>query len=80
MLTAVLSVVDPGSSAQNVLSILMALLYIKLYSFFSPYSNIDDNVLAETGQFQVFFTFFGALIMQSSLLGSSWNTFVGKDF
>jgi hypothetical protein len=29
------------------------------------------------GQFQIFFTFFGALIYQRDLLGSSFNVYVG---
>jgi hypothetical protein len=32
--------------------------------------------MAETGQFQIFFSFLGALIYQKSLLGSAWNIYV----
>jgi hypothetical protein len=77
VLTAVLSVCGPGTSQQNVLSLLLALLYIKLYGYFSPYVDPLAGILAETGQFQIFFTFFGAMIIQNSLLNSSWDAFLG---
>ena len=68
ILTAVLSVVRPGSSQQSILSVLLALLYIKIYGYFLPYDVPDDNILAEVGQFSIFFTFFGALVIGNSLL------------
>jgi hypothetical protein len=77
MLTAVLSVAGPGTSEQSVLSVLLALMYIKLYSHYNPYQDDSDDVLAETGQFQIFFTFFVALIIQNQLMSGSWNTFLG---
>ena len=77
MLTAVLSVCSPGSSAQSVLAVLLALSYIRLYSYFSPYSKVDTGILAETGQFQIFFSFFTALIIQNGLLGPAWNDTLG---
>lgn len=77
LLTAALSVISPGSSAQNVLSILLALLYVKLYGYFNPYADASDDVLAEIGQFQVFFTFFTALVVQNKLLNDSYNTLLG---
>jgi hypothetical protein len=77
MLTAVLSLVSPGSSEQAVASIMVSILYIKLYREYEPYVNDNDDELAELGQYQIFFTFFGALILQNSLLSSSWDTAVG---
>ena len=77
MLTAVLSVCSPGSSAQSVLGVLLALGYIRLYSHFSPYNKEDISILAETGQFQIFFSFFTVLIIQSELLGSAWYDTLG---
>jgi hypothetical protein len=76
MLTAVLSVCGAGSSAQSIFAVLLGLLYIKLYGFYAPYDADGDDILAETGQFQIFFTFLGALIYQNSLLGSQWNVHV----
>ena len=77
MLTAVLSMVAPGSSIQSVFSILMAQFYLKLYGHFTPYSEGSENVLAEIGQYQIFFTFFVALIIQNGLLNSTWNQALG---
>jgi hypothetical protein len=74
MLTAVLSVCGPGTFDQAVLSVLLALLYIKVYGYFNPYDNPNNNVLAEVGQFQIFFTFFGGLIVQANLLSRHFST------
>jgi len=78
ILTAVLSTIKPGTSEQSVLSVLLGLFFIKMYSFYLPYINDTDDIIAEVGQFQIFFTYFGALIQQNSLLTSSYNTAVGK--
>ena len=76
-MTAVISVVEPGTSVQAVFSILLALFSIKLYSVHVPYAEASDGILAEAGQYQVFFTFFGGLIIQADLLGGDYNDFVG---
>ena len=77
VLTAVMSVCAPGTSSQAVFSLLVSLFYIKVYGYYSPYSERQDSVLAETGQFQVFFTFYVGLIMQNSLLPDFWNSSLG---
>lgn len=77
LLTAVLSVCGPGTAAQAILALLLALFYIKLYGFFRPYEAEVDSLAAEVGQFQIFLTFLGALIIQRQLLGAEWNTAVG---
>jgi hypothetical protein len=77
MLTAVLSVCGTGTAAQAVLAVLLALVYIKLYGFFNPYVEDADDIVAETGQFQVFLSFLGALIYQRHLLGAAYNSAVG---
>jgi hypothetical protein len=77
-LTAVLSIIAPGSSSQSVLSVLFSLLFIKMYGYYQPYEADNDDIIAEVGQFQIFFTYFGALILQNSLLQSSLNNTVGK--
>jgi hypothetical protein len=76
MLTAVLSVCGAGTSAQALLAILLALMYIKLYGFYSPYTKVTDDIVAETGQFQIFLSFLGALVYQRQLLGDEWNTLI----
>lgn len=77
MLTAILSVCDPGTSQQIVFSLLLALMYVKLYAAFAPYDSSREDILAETGQYQILFTFLGALIMQNNLLGEEYNGTVG---
>jgi hypothetical protein len=77
MLTAVLSVCGPGTSAQALLAVLLALMYIKLYGFYAPYLKDSDDIVGETGQFQIFLSFLGALVYQRHLLGEEWNNAVG---
>jgi hypothetical protein len=76
-LTAVISVIGPGTSAQAVLAVLLALFCIKLYSVNTPYVNSQGGFLADVGQFQIFFTFFGALVIQGDLLGASYTDTIG---
>ena len=77
MLTAVLSVVEPGGATQSVLSILLAQFYLKVYGYHMPYGEGSDNTLAEIGQYQIFFTFFAALIIQNDLMGPVWYEGIG---
>lgn len=77
LLTAVLSVASPGTSQQSVLSILLALLYIKLYSIFHPYASKSDDIMAEMGQWQIFFTFFVANTQQNDLLPQRYQEALG---
>jgi hypothetical protein len=77
MLTAVLSVCSPGSSQQAVLGVLMSYGYIRLYGYCSPYDEEAENVLAETGQMQILFTFFVTMVLQQNMLGDAWNTTLG---
>jgi hypothetical protein len=77
VLTAVLSVCSPGTSQQTVFSLLLALLFVKLYAYYQPYTSNREDILAETGQYQILFTFIGALIMQNDLLGDAYNGTVG---
>jgi hypothetical protein len=77
VLTAVVSVCAPGTSSQAVFSLLISLFYIKVYGYYAPYTDRQDSVLAETGQFQVFLTFFIALIIQNSLLPGFWASPLG---
>jgi len=77
VLTAVLSVCLPGSGAQSILSLMFGVLFIKLYSYYQPYQFEIDDVMAESGQWQIYLTFLGALIMKNNLLGKSMNSFVG---
>jgi hypothetical protein len=55
-----------GSPSQIVFGIFIAVVYIKLYGYFAPYENDEDDFLQELAQYQVFITLFVALCVQSS--------------
>jgi hypothetical protein len=75
-LTAVVAIVGPGTNAQAVFAILLSVFFTKLYNVYDPYCESNSALLADVGQYQVFFTFFGGLIIQGELLGSNHNTAV----
>ena len=64
-LTAVLSVIITGSSAQLILAMMVSFTYICLYTYCQPYKEMQNSVLASVGQGQIYFTFFGALIIRN---------------
>ena len=45
LLTAVISIVSPGSAAQIVFGIVVELLFMKLYSYCRPFKEHDDNTM-----------------------------------
>jgi hypothetical protein len=77
MLTAVLSIIQKGHPSQVVFAMLLAVGYVRIYSKFMPYKDPQNAWLAEVGQYQIFFTFFGTLIIKENLLGSGANAYVG---
>ena len=77
MLTAVLSIIQKGHPSQVVFAMLLAVGYVRIYSKFMPYKDPQNAWLAEVGQYQIFFTFFGTLIIKENLLGSQANAYVG---
>jgi hypothetical protein len=54
----------------------LSLLYIGLYNQCRPYENDKDDFLAFVGQYQIFWTFFGTLIIGNDLLGSKQDNTV----
>lgn len=77
VLTAVLSIIATGTTSQSVFSVVLAIGFVKLYGFYAPYVEDDDDIMAETGQYQILFTYFGALIMAGELLPHDLNPLVG---
>jgi hypothetical protein len=77
LLTAVLSVCAPGSSKQNVLGLLAAYFFTKLYGYFQPYAEDSDFNLSELGQTQIVLTFFATLVYKQKLLGDEWESAIG---
>lgn len=65
LLTAVLSVLGPGTAAQMVIGILIALLSTKLYSLYLPHLKMDNGWLQEAAQYQILLTLLGAFILQT---------------
>jgi hypothetical protein len=47
-----------------VCGIFIAVVYIKLYGFFCPFKEDDDDILQEMAQFQVFITLFISLLIR----------------
>ena len=48
LLTAVLSVVSTGSSAQIVFGMVIALIYMKLYGYYKPYDLGEHDIMQVT--------------------------------
>jgi hypothetical protein len=72
MLTAVLSVIVPGTSVQLVVAFCISVFYVKIYEYLSPYAEEYDNITANIGMFQIAATFFAAIIVSESLLSSDF--------
>ena len=77
MLTGVLSVAGEGTSGQVVFGILLAVLYTKIYGYYQPYELQETSVVAELAQYQIFFSFFGTLVIQNALLEPFYNSLIG---
>jgi len=54
----------PGTATQIVISIVISLGSMKVYSKYSPFVKDEHDWLAEVGQWQLFFTIFAALLMK----------------
>ena len=78
LLTGALSVVDAGASGQVVFGIIIAVFYMKIYAYCQPYELNESSIIAELSQYQIFFTFFGSLIVQNELLAKAlYNDIIG---
>ena len=70
-LTSILSLLAPGTPTQCTFSVLLAIIYVKLYNSCAPFVADNDNVTAEVGQYQIFVTFFAVLVIKQSSLGDA---------
>jgi hypothetical protein len=61
----VLSVVAAGSSAQIVFGIVVAVIFIKLYGYYAPYVEDDDDFIQELSQYQIFVTLLASLLIKT---------------
>ena len=77
MLTGVLSITNAGNSGQVIFGIILAVFYTKVYAYYQPYDMEESSIIAELAQYQIFFSFFGSLVVQNSLLAPSYNNLIG---
>ena len=77
LLTAVLSIYSTGTTEQTVVGIIMAFIFMKIYSHFDPYVSDADSKLAELGQTQIVATYFAAVVISAQLVRRSWNDAMG---
>ena len=74
MLTGMLIFCLPGTAYQMVIGILISQLSIKMYSFYQPFVEDDDDFLAEITQWQTFFVLFGALLIFVDVSGDDQSS------
>ena len=63
MLSSMLILIDDDSVVQAVVAILLSLLSVKIYSFYHPYAENDDDILAEAAQWELFLVLLAALMI-----------------
>ena len=71
VLTGGLLFFNPGTSGQIVASLFMCLGAMRIYAGYKPFVRQANDVIAETAQWQLFFTMFAALAMRANLDGES---------
>ena len=71
MLSSMLILVGDGSAAQVVVALFICLFSIKVYSYYKPFVEDEDDVLAEIAQWQLFCVFFAALMIRLDASGDS---------
>jgi hypothetical protein len=57
-----------GSNAQIVYGVFIAVVFIKLYSYYRPFKELGDDSLQELALYQVFITLFISLLLRTSEL------------
>ena len=56
--TAILVITPMAPNVQIVGTIILSVIFMKLYGYYKPYKADSDDILQETAQYQVFFTLF----------------------
>jgi magnesium-transporting ATPase (P-type) len=62
-----------------VFGIFLAMIYMKLYAYYQPYDNSEDDFLQELAQYQIFITFFIALLVQSGAMANHAKSLLTYD-
>lgn len=70
-LTGILCVVNPGSTAQIIIAVALMMLFIKLYSNYSPYVETSISALKSFTQWQIYAVYFIALLLKLEAFKSS---------
>jgi hypothetical protein len=70
------------SQVSNIVNVLMSasVAYYSVYCFVSYFLSCFlsvDDILANIGSYQVFFTFFGALVVKNGLMNQIWSETIG---
>jgi hypothetical protein len=61
-------IISTGSPAQLVFGIFVSVVYIKLYGYFQPYAENEDDFLQEFAQYFLFTTLFIILLVNTGKL------------
>jgi hypothetical protein len=75
-MTGVIVLIAQGTSLQIVITMLLSLFFIKMYSHYAPFDDELLDVDAEFAQYQVYFVLFIALLMKEEsipAMGSVWG-------
>lgn len=77
--SSVMSIVAAGTPTQCCFAVLVSVAYVKLYSGAQPYFDPFDNVMAEFGLYQVFFTFFSVYVLRQRSIGENESVYYFLD-
>ena len=71
LLTGGLLFLNPGTGSQIIASMIMCLGAMRIYAGYKPFIENSNDVLAETAQWQLFFTMLAALAIRVNVDGES---------
>jgi hypothetical protein len=70
MLSSMLILLDDNSDVQTIAAILICLFNIKVFTYYEPYDDYEDDRLAELAQWQLFVILFVVMLMRFGALSS----------
>ena len=73
-LTGFLVFLVPGTASQIVISMIMCMFSMRVYSGCKPFIRNSHDRFSEVAQWQLFFTMLGALAMKVNLEGENWQS------
>ena len=66
-LTGGLIFFNPGTGSQIVFSLLISLISMRVYAYYSPFIEADQDIIAEGAQWSLFFILFSALLIRVNI-------------